>query len=161
MINKQLKNVDASKKFKLNDIHRICKYVNSSIFTKDACCVWTGYITNKYNLVKGTYINFYFKNKKLALHRLLYINFVGPLTNEEYIKFTCNNKGICCNINHLKKYKYNKKPNNNANDLENNDEPVAQLPNNIANDVINNINDNPDNNINTNTNAKKMYLTFD
>ena len=153
MINKQLKDVDPLKKFKLNDLHRICKYVHSSIFSKDSCCVWTGYITNKYNLVKGTYINFYFKNKKLALHRLLYINFVESLANDEYIKFTCNNKGICCNVNHLKKHKYNKK-----NKVENDE------PQNAVNNVDNNI-DNVSNKveiiIEPPKNVKNMYLTFD
>ncbi len=31
------------------------------------------------------------------------------LSNNEYIKYTCKNKGKCCNINHIKKIKYNKK----------------------------------------------------
>ena len=31
----------------------------------------------------------------------LYVNFVGPLLENESIKFTCRNRGHCCNINHL------------------------------------------------------------
>ena len=60
------------------------------------------------NSNKGTYVNFYFRNKKVALHRLLYSNFVAPLDSSEYLKFNCDNKGICCNINHYEKYKYSK-----------------------------------------------------
>lgn len=87
---------------------RICKYINNSIFDEDECCLWNGYITNINNTNKGTYVNFYFRNKKVALHRLLYSNFVAPLSSSEYLKFNCNNKGICCNVNHYEKYKYSK-----------------------------------------------------
>ena len=44
------------------------------------------------------------KNKKIALHRLLYCNFIEPLNDNEYLKFTCNNKGKCCSLKHLKKF---------------------------------------------------------
>ena len=40
---------------------------------------------------------------------MLYINFVGELSNDEYLKFTCEKKGKCCNISHLKKFQYQKK----------------------------------------------------
>jgi hypothetical protein len=62
------------------------------------------------NLNKGRYVNFYFRRKKVALHRLLYVNFIGNLNDDEYLKFSCDNKGICCNIHHLKKFKYQKIP---------------------------------------------------
>ena len=39
----------------------------------------------------------------------MYYNFVNDLDSDEYIKFTCSNKGICCNIHHMKKHKYIKK----------------------------------------------------
>ena len=87
---------------------RICKYIDTSIFDNNQCCIWNGYITNINNSNKGTYVNFYFRNKKVALHRLLYSNFVAPLSSSEYLKFNCDNKGICCNINHYEKYKYSK-----------------------------------------------------
>ena len=57
-----------------------------------------------------SYINFYYSGKKYALHRLLYNNFIGILSDSEYIKFKCANKGICCNINHF--YKINRDDNN-------------------------------------------------
>lgn len=108
LITKQLKNIPINKKLQYSDIKRVSKYVSSSIFDENNCCIWTGYITNSKNKNKGTYINFYFKKKKIALHRLLYINFVGKLQSDEYLKFSCNNKGKCCNIHHMKKFKYNK-----------------------------------------------------
>lgn len=106
LINKQLQVVPYQLKLSINDMNRICKYINCSIFNTTECCIWNGYITNSNNKTKGTYINFYFRNKKVALHRLLYSNFIYPLTSDEYIKYKCENKGICCNVNHLEKYKY-------------------------------------------------------
>lgn len=108
LVNNQLPNVPNQWKLGINDMKRICKYIDTSIFDKDTCCIWNGYITNMNNSNKGTYVNFYFKNKKVALHRLLYSNFVAPLDSSEYLKFNCENKGICCNINHYEKYKYSK-----------------------------------------------------
>jgi len=108
MINKQIKNIPNDKKLQYNDIKRICKYINTSIFDEQKCCLWNGYVTNLNNNNKGTYINFYFRKKKAALHRLLYSNFIELLTSNDYLKFNCDNKGRCCNIYHLKKFKYNK-----------------------------------------------------
>ena len=111
LIKKQLPDTPTQWKLNINDMKRICKYIDTSIFDKDNCCIWNGYITNMNNSNKGTYVNFYFRNKKVALHRLLYSNFVAPLDSSEYLKFNCDNKGICCNINHYEKYKYSKNNN--------------------------------------------------
>ena len=108
MIAKQL-NISNYNKLSTQDIQRITKNLNNSIFNKNDCSIWNGYITNLNNKNRGTYINFYFKKKKVALHRLLYNNYVCELNKDEYIKFTCDNKGKCCNINHMKKFKYNYK----------------------------------------------------
>jgi hypothetical protein len=108
LIENQLPDIPNHWRLGINDMKRICKYINSSIFDSDQCCLWNGYITNMHNSNKGTYVNFYFQNKKVALHRLLYSNYVAPLSSNEYLKFNCDNKGICCNINHYEKYKYTK-----------------------------------------------------
>jgi hypothetical protein len=115
---KQLSNVNTTKKLTYNDIKRISKFLTSSIFDEVQCSIWNGYITNEKNQIKGTYINFYFNQKKIALHRLLYLNFIGDILNTEYIKFSCVNKGKCCNIHHMKKYSYNSNLNSsNSEDL--------------------------------------------
>lgn len=106
LIDNQLHDVNLYKKLYYNDLKRISKFINSSIFNKNKCSLWTGYITNKNNMKRGTYINFYFNKKKIALHRLLYLNYIGNITKNEYIKFNCVNKGRCCNINHMIKYMY-------------------------------------------------------
>jgi hypothetical protein len=106
----QIDDVPTDKKLQSKDIMRICKNIERSIFDKRKCCMWRGHVTNMNNLNKGRYVNFYFRRKKVALHRLLYVNFVGELNDDEYLKFNCDNKGICCNIHHLKKFKYQKIP---------------------------------------------------
>lgn len=111
LLKNQLQNVNINKKLSYNDIKRISKFIKTSIFC-DNCSLWNGYITNEKNQAKGTYINFYYNKKKIALHRLLYVNFVGEIEDNEYIKFSCNNKGKCCSINHMHKYTYTTKDNN-------------------------------------------------
>ncbi len=107
LINNQLSDVDKNLKMSLRDIIRLSKHLDKSIFDENECSIWEGYITHNRPNDHGTpYVNFYFKNKKVNLHRLLYVNFKGPLQKNEYIKFICDNRGTCCNINHLIKFKY-------------------------------------------------------
>ena len=94
--NKQLSNVCNSKKLKENDLNRIIKYTDKCLFSNE-CVIWKGYVTNN----KSTYVNFYFNGKKTALHRLLYLNFIGNIYDNTYLSYNCENPGICCNINHL------------------------------------------------------------
>ncbi len=110
LLNKQLQNVPNDKKLQYGDIKRLSKYLEGDIFNDQGVCAqFCGYVTNSNEPSKGVYINFYFLGKKYILHRLLYANFVGELGDDEYLKFTCPNKGRCCNVNHLKKFKYIKK----------------------------------------------------
>jgi hypothetical protein len=147
MLKKQRTSIPYDKKLQLNDIKRICKYINLDIFDSTECCIWTGYITNQNNSLKGTYINFYFNKKKVALHRLLYHNFMDDITDEEYLKFSCKNKGVCCNINHFSKFKYNKK-----NDEVNKEKNIINNKKNIT--IINNKNEDEES-------KKKLFLKFD
>ena len=107
LVAKQKKDIPTNKKLQLSDIKRIARRISGSISDPNKCSIWSGYITNINNAAKGTYVNFYFRKKKVALHRLLYINFVGPLEDDEYLKFNCKNKGKCCNVHHMNKFKYN------------------------------------------------------
>ena len=111
LINKRLNYIPEDRKLNYRDIKRIRKCIQTSIFDKDNCSIWNGYVTNKNKIDKGTYINFYYNKKKQALHRLLYSNYIEELSEDEYLKFNCKHKGICCNVHHLEKFKYNKKDN--------------------------------------------------
>jgi hypothetical protein len=102
LIKNQLQNVELDKKFTLSDMKRVVNNLPSSIFN-DSCCIWSGYITNLNKEDKKCYISFYHNNKKIALHRLLYINYIGKLEDNEYLKYTCENKGKCCCLNHINK----------------------------------------------------------
>jgi len=104
LINEMVRNqhVVLEKKYRLehSDIERISKYIDDSIFQTSRCVKWSGYLT-KCNGGKSQYVNFFIKGKKLAIHRILYINFVGDLSTTQYLKYTCDNPGCCCNINHF------------------------------------------------------------
>ena len=67
LLQKQLKEIDPDKKLFLHDLQRICKNIKKSIFDTDDCCLWTGYVTNLNKDNKGTYINFYFRHKKVCV----------------------------------------------------------------------------------------------
>jgi hypothetical protein len=110
LIKNQRNNI-SNKKLSYNDIKKISENLNESIFNNNTCSLWYGGNLN------NNYINFYFNGKKVPLQRLLFINYIDDLNNNEYIKYKCSNKGICCNINHL--YKNNKNNNNNNNEINN------------------------------------------
>ena len=105
MINNQLEDIDNTKRLDVKSLQRISRNIDGSIFG-DECVLWQGYIT----YIESTnvhYINFFFNGKKHAIHRLLYLNFIGDVNANEYLKYSCPNKGKCCNINHI--YKINSK----------------------------------------------------
>lgn len=109
LMDHQLHDIPSQWKLTINDMKRICSYIKTSIFSKSKCAIWNGYITNRDQANnKGTYVNFFFNGKKVALHRLLHINYVYPLDESWYLKFKCKNKGKCCNVNHCEKFKYTK-----------------------------------------------------
>ncbi len=160
MIDKQLKNVSLSKKFTYKDIMRVIKHIDKSIFGKQ-CCLWQGFVANaKQN--KSPYINFYFREKKLALHRLLYSNFVESLSNSEYIKFSCKNKGKCCTLNHM--VKYEKDENNLDSDIDNSvDESNdnSDINSNISNEECNeNLDSNDKIDKKSKNNSKQLDFTI-
>ena len=101
LIKKQRQDCKESKKLTLHDIKRISKNIKNSIFDSSGCSLWDGYVTNKNKTSKSSYINFYFRHRKVALHRLLYENYVSNLEDGQYIKYSCDSKGICCNLNHM------------------------------------------------------------
>jgi len=137
LIKNQRKNIKVNDKLSLSDMNRISNNLEQSILGQNECSIWKGYITNNNSTNRSKYINFYFNHKKTALHRLLYINYVDKLEKNEYIKYTCKNKGICCNINHLKKSKKNnlkkiKKNNTNIKKSNNNKNNSEIIANNIV-----------------------------
>jgi hypothetical protein len=105
LINNQLDDIENKKRLDVKSLQRISRNIEDSLFG-DKCVIWQGYIT----YIESTnvhYVNFFFNGKKHALHRLLYLNFIGDVKSNEYLKYSCPNKGKCCNINHI--YKINSK----------------------------------------------------
>ena len=113
LANKQLSIIDNTKKLKYKDIKRIIKHCKTDIFS-DKCCLWNGYISNT------TCIPFYLNNIRDNLHRLLYINFIGKLTMNDYLRITCETGRQCICLNHMKKFECIVKENNLPYNLENN-----------------------------------------
>jgi len=105
LINKQRDDINDNKKLDVKSLQRISRNIENCIFS-DKCVLWQGYITY-ISATNVHYINFFFNGKKHALHRLLYLNYIGDVNNNEYLKYSCPNKGKCCNINHI--YKINSK----------------------------------------------------
>jgi len=114
LLNNRITTCPQDYKLSDSDIIKISNNIDKSIFNKNECSIWKGYITNNKNS-RREYINYKINNKNKVLHRILYNNYVSELKKNEYIKFICNNKGKCCNINHLKKIKNKVKNNNNNN----------------------------------------------
>ncbi len=127
---KQRKKADKKYFLELNDLIRLLKNIDGNIFNKTDCVLWKGYLT-KCNNNKSCYVNFYLKKRKLALHRILYINFIDDLDVKHYLKFTCDNPGKCCNINHILKVCEDDEP------VEEQVEPVNEInPPNQPNQLI-------------------------
>lgn len=100
LISKQRHFIPKAKRLTFSDMERLSKYLQSSIFG-DTCAGWSGYANynNSYQCVM------FYKNKKLALPRLLYANYIDRLSRNECIRFTCGNRK-CSNVTHMKKCKH-------------------------------------------------------
>ncbi len=127
LIKNQRNDIPLDKKLSFTDLTRISNNLPNDIFSEE-CCIWSGYVTNLKSNKKNSYVSFFYKNKKVSLHRLLYSNYIGNINDNEYIKYTCNNKGTCCTINHMKKVLHDNinqksdEPNNLDNNTNNNDD---------------------------------------
>ena len=120
LLNNQKKNI-FNNRLEYSDLKRISNNLSTCIFDKNECSIWKG---SSITINDNTYVNFYFNGKKKSLQRLLYENYVGKISNQ-YINYTCENKGLCCNINHFsvkpKKIKKNNINNKKLEDQTDND----------------------------------------
>lgn len=130
LITKQLKNINYKYRLTIKDIIRIASNIDTNPFDIE-CSLWKGAISISNHNSK--YINFWFKKKKQTLHRLLYNNYIGELESTNYLKFTCENKGFCCNINHIDIIN---KQNNNIPKIDITNIKIDTLFNNTNNDIF-------------------------
>lgn len=164
LVDKQLRDVENEKKLDVKSLQRISRNVEGSLFG-DKCIIWQGYIT----YISSTdvhYINFFFNGKKHALHRLLYLNYMGDVKKNEYLKYTCPNKGKCCNINHIVKINSKK-----SLDLEKSEnDAICKVDSDLKNDSKSDTNSNSDetndknsienNNMNLISEKDKLIIIF-
>jgi hypothetical protein len=104
LVENQLKHIyPPNLRLSRDDISRIVKRIETSIFDPNQCCIWRGATTNKNkNGGKNAYGSLFFDKKKHGVHRLIYANYVGQIPNERTtIKRICSNKVKCQNVNHL------------------------------------------------------------
>lgn len=164
MCSKQNKAIEKKYLLEYNDMIRILKNIDGNLFSNTQCIIWKGYLT-KCNNNKSCYVNFYLKKRKIALHRILYLNFIGFIDDKQYLKFKCNNPGKCCNINHILKVCNNEDniiipntdndSNNNIINQNQNKDKIKYLQNNIKITKIEKNNDNQ------NDQGGKIVIIFD
>ena len=80
-------------KLEFDDMKRLDRFIQGDPTSSMDCCLFLG-------KKKGTYCYFSFRGKKVSILRLMYHNFVGDLEPIHKIGHTCDNKGICCNLQH-------------------------------------------------------------
>lgn len=102
LIKNQKEIVEFKFKLLLSDLKRITSNLSEDIFG-DECSIWQGPILKTNN---KEYISFFINGKKITLNRILYKNFIDNLNENEYLKYSCSNKGKCCTLKHF--YKVNK-----------------------------------------------------
>lgn len=105
-LKRQKKDIQPIYKLSPKDIMRLLKFIETSPFNNDMCCLWNGYMYS--NIYKKIYAYFLLNNKNMQLHRILYINYIGKLGRSEYMTLSCKSGRQCCNINHLAKKKKKK-----------------------------------------------------
>ena len=82
-------------KLSFEDLKRIDRCSLGDITKSKDCCLFVG------NTVSNTYCTFSFRGKKTSIIRMLYHNFKGDINSDAHIKYTCENKGNCCNLSHF------------------------------------------------------------
>ncbi len=108
LIKNQIEHVELKSKLFLPDLKRLTNNLSKDIFCDD-CTLWEGPVLVANN---KEYISFFINGKKISLNRILYKNYIGDLHDNEYLKYTCINKGRCCSLKHLYKINKNVKENN-------------------------------------------------
>lgn len=109
LVRNQLLDVPEENRLRLTDMERLAKFSDGhSYFDPVRSTLFVGYV-NK-NRPQDTCITFFFRKKKVALHRLLFQNYLGELTFRHYVRHLCGHRYSCVNILHLRRNDYvNKK----------------------------------------------------
>lgn len=94
LIKYRRKDLDVTKKLSYKDCVRLLNNLDGSPFEEGCCSI------KQNKLLHGF---FYFNRKKVSISRLLYMNYVGDISDNEYVYRICRHKADCLNIGHLKK----------------------------------------------------------
>ncbi len=80
-------------KMSFEDIQRVERNIQKDIFANE-CCIYKGEIKNGFASIS-------YKSKKVSVQRLLYHNYIGTIRRNQIIQYSCENKGLCCCLEHL------------------------------------------------------------
>lgn len=80
-------------KMTFDDIKRIERHLRGDIFS-DVCCFYMGEIKKNYATIS-------YKNYKVSVQKLLYINYINDLNESDKLILKCENNGICCSLKHI------------------------------------------------------------
>jgi hypothetical protein len=111
-INNIINNVPEQYKIDNHEVNRLTSHIEGDIFNSDECVLWNGYVTQSKS--NSVHVNYIIRGKKTSLSRLLYMNYVGKLEPNNYIKYNCSNPGICCNLKHMYRVGNDNKKNTNV-----------------------------------------------
>ena len=82
-------------KLNFEDLKRVDKSISGDITNSKDCCLYNG------TVVGENYSTFSYKGKKTSLIRILYHNLVADNKPDMKVKWSCENKGLCCNLSHF------------------------------------------------------------
>ena len=82
-------------KLSFEDMKRLDKTITGDITNSRECCLYNG------TTVGEKYATFSFNGKKTSLVRLIYHNLVNDVNPDKKLEWSCENKGLCCNLSHF------------------------------------------------------------
>lgn len=93
---KEVPDIGLYGKLDFEDLKRIDRCISGDPLKSNKCCLYLR------KLVKNSYSTFSFRGKKTSILRILYHNYIDDIKPNSRIKYSCENKGLCCNLNHFK-----------------------------------------------------------
>lgn len=116
---KEVPDIGLYGKLDFEDIKRIDRCISGDPLKSTKCCLYLR------KLVKNSYATFSFRGKKTSILRMLYHNYKDNIKHNSKIIHTCENKGLCCNLNHFKVVDGEEAPENEKN-IEKNEETTEK-----------------------------------
>ena len=92
---KEVPDIGLYGKLCFDDLKRVDRTISGDITYSSDCCMYNG------TTIGDKYATFSYRGKKTSLIRLLYHNLVEDVNPDMRIEWSCENKGLCCNLSHF------------------------------------------------------------